>query len=346
MIRTERYGYLADGREVTLYTITNRNGLRVRLIDYGAITVSVELPDRHGELEDVTLGYDTLQGWLDNRPYFGATIGRCANRIARGRFTLDGRTYRLATNDGQNHLHGGVRGFDRMLWNAEPVETSTARGIRFGRLSPDGEEGYPGNLQVVATHWLTDDNEFRIEYSATTDQPTIVNLAHHSYWNLAGAAAGDILRHELRIYAAEYTPTRPDLIPTGEVAPVAGTPLDFNALTAVGARIAQVAGGYDHNFVLGACGSELRPAAQLYEPTTGRLLEIHTDQPAIQFYSGNFLDGSISGKYGVRYHRHRGLCLETQHYPDSPNHTNFPSIVLRPGQTYRHTMVHRFATGG
>jgi len=343
-VQKQVYGKLPDGRPVDLYTLTNAAGMRVQLINYGAITVSVEVPDRSGKLTDVTLGYDTLAGWLDNKPYFGATIGRYANRIARGQFTLDGKTYTLARNNGANHLHGGIRGFDKVLWNAEPVQTPESAGVRFTYLSRDGEEGYPGNLSVTALYSLNDDNEFKVEFSATTDKPTVVNLAHHTYWNLAGAAAGDILGHELMLNADHFTPVDEDLIPTGQIASVAGTPMDFTRPTPIGARIAQVAGGYDHNYVLRKQAGQVALAARVYEPQSGRVLEIYTDQPGIQFYSGNFLDGTVRGKGGVAYQKHHGFCLETQHYPDSPNRPEFPSVVLRPGATYRHVMIHKFST--
>jgi aldose 1-epimerase len=340
---TADYGRLPDGRPVHLYTLTNDQGLRVRLTDYGAITVSVEVPDRTGHVADVTLGYDTLAGWLTNTSYFGATVGRYANRIAKGSFTLDGQSYTLATNNGANHLHGGMRGFDKALWEAARVETADSVGVKFTYLSKDGEEGYPGNLRVTSAYSLSNANEFKAEFSATTDQPTIVNLVHHSYWNLLGNAAGDVLGHELLLQADKYTPVDAGLIPTGELAPVAGTPMDFTHATAIGARLAQVPGGYDHNFVLRNQSGRVARAARVSEPTTGRVLEIFTDQPGMQFYSGNFLDGSVKGKGDVVYQKHYGFCLETQHYPDSPNHPEFPAVVLRPGQTYHHVMIHKFS---
>ena len=338
------YGKLPDGRPVDLYALTNANGLRVKLTNYGAITVSIETPDRSGHLADITLGYDTLDGWLGNTSYFGATVGRYANRIAKGKFTLDGQTYTLATNNGENHLHGGVKGFDKVLWEAEPVKTADAVGVKFTYLSKDGEEGYPGNLKVTAVYTLNNANEYKAEFSATTDKPTVVNLAHHTYWNLLGNAAGDVLGHELMLAADKFTPVDPGLIPTGELKPVAGTPMDFSKPTPIGAHIAQVDGGYDHNWVLRNQDGKVALAAMLYEPKNGRVLEILTDQPGIQFYAGNFLDGSVKGKGGVAYQKHYGLCLETQHYPDSPNHPEFPSVVLRPGQTYHHVMIHKFTT--
>ena len=338
------YGTLPDGRPVHLYTLQNGRGMRVQLTDYGATTVSVEVPDRQGASADITLGHADLAGWLSDAAYFGATIGRCANRIARGEFTLDGRTYTLAVNNGPNHLHGGLKGFNKVLWNAEPFQTAGEAGVRFTYLSPDGEEGYPGNLSVTAAYSITDRNEFKAEFSATTDAATVVNLAHHTYWNLAGPAAGEVLGHELMLAADLYTVSDSDLIPTGELAPVAGTPLDFTAPTAIGARIDRVPGGYDQNFALRSQTGDVALAARVHEPKTGRVMEIFTDQPGIQFYSGNFLDGTVTGKDGVVYRKHFGFCLETQHYPDSPNHPQFPSVALRPGETYRHTMIHRFST--
>ena len=337
------YGYLADGRPVDIYTLTNAKGMRVRLINYGATTVSIEAPDKDGKVSDVTLGYETLEGWLTSTSYFGATVGRYANRIAEGKFTLDGQTYTLATNNGENHLHGGIQGFNKVLWNAETVRTADAVGVKFTYLSKDGEEGYPGNLRVTALYTLTDDNEFKVEFSATTDKPTVVNLAHHTYWNLAGPAAGDVLGHELMLCADHYTPVDAGLIPTGEIRPVKGTPMDFTTPKPIGRDIAQVEGGYDHNYVLRDYEKGVRLAARVSEPTTGRVMEIYTDQPGVQFYSGNFLDGTVKGKGDVAYQKHYGFCLETQHYPDSPNKPDFPTVVLKPGETYKHIMIHKFS---
>ena len=343
-IEKAAYGKMPDGKQVDIYTLTNAKGMKVKLTNYGGITVSVEVPDRAGKLADVTLGYDTLDGWLTNTSYLGATVGRYANRIAKGKFTLEGKTHTLATNNGENALHGGLKGFDKVLWDAKPVRTDSSVGVEFTYLSKDGEEGYPGNLKVKAIYCLTDDNEFKVEFSATTDKPTVVNLAHHTYWNLAGAAAGDILGHELMLAADKYTPVDAGLIPTGELKDVKGTPMDFTKATAIGARIAQVEGGYDHNFVLRNQGGKVALAAKVVEPKSGRVMEISTDQPGVQFYSGNFLDGTVKGKGGIAYKKHYGFCLETQHYPDSPNKKDFPSVVLRPGETYKHVMIHKFST--
>jgi aldose 1-epimerase len=351
------YGTLPDGRQVDLFTLTNSHGMRVRLTNYGAITVGVEVPDREGRVADVTLGYDKLEDWVVNKPHFGATVGRFANRIAKGRFTLDGKTYTLATNNGPNHLHGGVVAFDKVLWEARTITgtgfaNESFAGVAFSYLSKDGEEGYPGNLRVTAAYSLPNDwNQFAVVFTATTDRPTVVNLAHHSYWNLAGPLAGNVLDHELAINARTYTPVDAGLIPTGELRSVEGTPLDFRNPIPVGARIAEVPGGYDHNFVLTregeldsvpGLGQSVPWAAQVRDLKSGRIMQVFTDQPGVQFYSGNFLDGTITGKGGVVYRKHGGLCLETQRFPDSPNHPEFPSAVLRPGETYRHVMVHSF----
>jgi aldose 1-epimerase len=339
MIQKQRYGSSPDGQDVDLFTLANRHGLKATLTNFGAILTGLEAPDRHGKRADVTLGHDTLAGWISDKAYLGATVGRFANRIAHGRFTLDGRTYQLATNDGPNHLHGGRKAFHKFVWETVDAEDAA---VEFRRVSPDGEEGYPGTLTATVRYTLTDDNELRVEFRATTDKPTIVNLAHHSYWNLAGDPRSTILDHELTLHADQYLPVGTSLIPTGERAAVAGTPMDFTKPNVIGKRIAQVPGGYDHCWVVRGAGGTVRPAARLREPVSGRVMEIATDQPGIQFYSGNFLDGSIRGKGGVAYQYRCGLCLETQRWPDSPNQPGFPSPVLRPGETYFHTMVHRF----
>ena len=344
---TKPYGLMPDGRQVTVVTLTNAKGLKATLTNYGASLISMEVPDREGKTADVTLGYDTLEGWLSNTSYFGATAGRYANRIAQGRFTLDGSTYTLATNNGANHLHGGIMGFDKKLWSLKEVRRKGAVGVEFTYTSPDGEEGFPGNLETAVIYWLTQDNELHVEFEATTDKPTLVNLAHHSYWNLTGDPNQSINDHRLMLAADFFLPVDEGLIPTGELRPVKETPFDFTRPTAIGARLnetdqqLQYGRGYDHCWVLRK-GQGLRLAATLHDPSTGRAMDILTDQPGIQFYGGNLLDGSVTGKKGIRYQHRTGLCLETELFPDCPNHTEFPSPVLRPGQTYRHTMVHRF----
>ncbi len=317
---------------------------------YGAIVVSLRVRDRTGNLGDIVLGFDSLTGYVKHPVYFGAIVGRYGNRIAKGRFTLDGKTYRLAINNGPNHLHGGIKGFDKVIWQAEPFKGDSGVGVAFSHTSPDGDEGYPGTLAVRARYLLTDRDELVLDYEATTDMPTLINLTQHSYFNLAGAGNGDILGHTLMIAADSFTPVDSTLIPTGVVAPVAGTALDFRAPTAIGARIddhdpqLQYAGGYDHNFVLQRAGpgGGLVHAARVVAPTTGRTLDVSTTEPGLQFYSGNFLDGTISGKGGHAYGRRSGFCLETQHYPDSPNEPRFPSTILRPGQEYRSRTVYTF----
>jgi aldose 1-epimerase len=344
------YGTTPDGQRVTLYTLTNRRGAEARVITYGGAVVSLKVPDRNGRLGDVVLGFDTLEGWMKQSFYINALIGRYGNRIARGRFTLDGGQYHLATNNGPNHLHGGVRGFDKVVWRARPLDTAAGPALELTYHSHDGEEGYPGNLGVAATYTLTDNNELRIDYSATTDKPTVVNLTQHNYYNLAGEGSGDILRHQLRINAARFTPTDSTSIPTGELRPVRGTPFDFTSPTEIGARIdaddeqIRFGNGYDHNFVINGRAGALRRAATVYEPTSGRVMEVWTTEPGLQFYSGNFLDGGGGGKNGHTYPRRAAFCLETQHYPDSPNHPSFPSTVLRPGQRFRSTTIYRFST--
>jgi aldose 1-epimerase len=342
------FGRTAEGETVELFTLTNTRGVEVRIMTYGATIVSLRVPDRDGRFDDVVLGHDSLAGYLDASSYFGAVVGRYANRVARGRFTLGGVTHRLATNNGVNHLHGGVRGFDKVVWRGEAIRSDSGASVRFSYRSADGEEGYPGTLDVRVTYTLTDRNELAVDYFATTDKATPVNLTQHSYFNLAGADQRDVLGHLLMINADRYTPVDSTLIPTGELAPVAGTPLDFRAPTAIGARIGQAhpqlrhGGGYDHNFVLSRSGPGLFHAARVVEPTTGRTLDIHTTEPGLQFYSGNFLDGTIRGKGGRIYHHRYGICLEPQHFPDSPNHPGFPSTILRPGQTYRSRTVFGF----
>ncbi|MEX1048117.1 MAG: aldose epimerase family protein [Akkermansiaceae bacterium] len=340
---------MSDGREVKIFTLTNRNGLRARVTEYGAILVSMETPDKAGKLADLTHGYDTLGGWLTNSGYFGATVGRFGNRIKDGRFTLDGKEYTLAKNNEPGGipcaLHGGLKGFDKVVWSGKAVG---GNGVEFSYISKDGEEGYPGNLSVKVTYSLNDDNELKWEAVATTDAPTILNLVHHSYWNLSGDANRDINDHVLTLHADHYLPTTPGLIPTGEIAPVAGTPMDFTRPSVIGARVdsdfdaLKFGGGYDHAWVLNKADG-VRLAARLKDPKTGRVMEVSTNQPAIQFYGGNFLDGTATGKDGTAYAHRTALCLETEGFPDSPNQPSFPSPVLRPGETYLHTMIHKFS---
>jgi aldose 1-epimerase len=340
------FGHTKDGKAVDLYTMTNSNGIEVRAMTYGGIITSIKVPDRTGAMGDVALGFDTLDGYLGDSPYFGAIVGRYGNRIAKGQFTLDGRTYKLATNNGPNHLHGGVKGFDKQVWTARPVESAAGVGVALTRTSADGEEGYPGNLNATVTYTLTDKNELVVKYEATTDKPTPVNLTQHSYFNLAGR--GDILGHRLMLNADRFTPVDAALIPTGELAPVEGTPFDFRKSTAIGTRINEAhpqlknGNGYDHNWILNRRGAGLQQAAHVVEPTTGRTLEVATTEPGVQFYSGNFLDGSIKGKGGAVYGFRNGFCLETQHFPDSPNHPGFPTTTLKPGQTYSSETVFTF----
>ncbi len=344
----ESFGRLPSGVPVRSFTLTNAHGVEVRAISYGAIIQSIRTPDRAGVFADVVLGYDDLAGYVKDSPYFGAVVGRYGNRIAGGRFTLDGNSYTLARNNGPNHLHGGPRGFDKVVWEAAPFARGDERGVTFRYLSANGEEGYPGALQAQVTYTLTDRDELVVEYLATTDAPTHLNLTQHSYFNLRGDS-GDVLGHLLSIDADRYTPVDSTLIPSGELAAVADTPFDFRAPAAIGARIGdshtqlRYGGGYDHNWVLNGTG--LRHVVHVAEPGSGRTLDVATTEPGLQFYSGNFLDGSLTGK-GGRVYRHRtGFCLETQHFPDSPNHPGFPSTVLRPGNAYRSRTVFTFGTG-
>jgi len=328
------FGTGPDGEEVYLYTLRNRNGVEVSITNYGGTITSIMAPDRNGVFGDVVLGYASVDEYVKNPRYFGALIGRFANRIAEGKFSLNGIEYQLAQNNGKNHLHGGVKGFDKRVWNA----SETAEGLHLEYLSRDGEENYPGNLSVAVDYSLNDENELRIDYHAGTDKDTIVNLTNHSYFNLAGD--GTILGHELMLHAGSFTPVSEDLIPTGEIRSVEGSRMDFRTARVI------ANGGYDHNFVLDDWDrGSLRLVARLREPRSGRVMEVLTTQPGVQFYSGNFLDGSLMGKDGVRYEQYAGLCLETQHYPDSPNHPDFPTTVLRAGETYEQTTIYKFTTG-
>ncbi|MCF7974504.1 MAG: galactose mutarotase [Phycisphaerae bacterium] len=344
------FGKTPAGEQVDLYTLTNTNGLECRIITWGGTCVSLKVPDRNGKPGDILLGHDSLEGYLshDTSPYFGALIGRYGNRIAKGKFSIDGTEYTLATNNNDNHLHGGIVGFDQKIWTAEPVKGDKEVSLILTYTSPDGEEGYPGTLKATVTYSLTEDNELRIDYQATTDKPTIVNLTNHNYYNFTGAAR-DILDHELMINGDNTTPVDAGLIPTGELAPVTGTPFDFTTPKAIGKDIdandIQIGygPGYDHNWVLNKDGNEMSLAAEVYEPTTGRVMTIHTTEPSIQFYAGNFLDGTITGKGGKVYGLHYALCLETQHNPDSPNKSDWPTTVLRPGEVYKTSTIHKFS---
>jgi len=330
---------------VETFVLTNRRGLRAKLTNWGACLLEMHTPDRHGALADITLGFDTLDGYFAPHPHFGVTTGRFANRIARGKFTLDGVTYTLAANNGPNHLHGGPTGFHARAWKAEAP--GSGKNVRFSYTSADGEEGFPGTLEIATTYTLTDDDELRIDYEATTDKPTVLNLTNHAYWNLAGANAGSILAHEVTLHANRYVPVDAAGIPTGGFAPVSGGPMDFTTPKTLARDFDQLRGkpgGYDHSYLVGhAHEGALTLAAEVSEPGSGRVLEVSTTEPAVHLYTGNFLDGSVIGKGGHAYQKNDGFCLETQHFPDSPNHPEFPSTVLRPGQVFRSTTVHRFS---
>jgi aldose 1-epimerase len=350
-VQEKVFGKLSDGKSVDLYVLSNKNGMEAAITNFGATLVSLKVPDKSGKLADVVLGYRTPAEYESGTYFFGGTIGRYANRIAKGQFVLDGKTYHLPINDGPNSLHGGTPGFNKRIWTAKDVSNGGAPAVQFTYFSPDGEEGYPGNLNVEVTYTLNDDNSLQIAYTASTDKDTVINLTNHSYFNLNGEGNGDILGHELTLHADRFTPTDATAIPTGELKPVKGTPFDFNQPTAIGARINQdnqqlkFGKGYDHNWVLTA-GESSTPqlAAEVYEPNSGRVLTILTTEPGIQFYSGNFLDGTVHGKSGKPYIRRSALCLETQHFPDSPNHANFPSTVLKAGQTFKSISIYKFTT--
>ncbi|QNI04173.1 galactose mutarotase [Halomonas sp. SH5A2] len=351
------FGELPDGRQVDVYRFTNANGIELQVTNYGGIILALKTPNVAGEFDDIALGFDSLEAYLSDayrqaNPYFGAIIGRYGNRIAGGQFSLEGETHSLATNDGNNHLHGGEQGFDKVLWQAEPFENESGTGLVLRYTSEDGEEGYPGRLETEVTYTLTDDDELLVDYQAVTDKATPVNLTQHSYFNLKGEGSDTILDHQLMINAQEFTPVNDTLIPTGELRSVEGTPFDFAQATPIGERIEQdneqlgFGGGYDHNFVLArddAAADELVLAAKVWEPESGRMVEIETTEPGIQFYSGNFLDGNLTGKQGKAYGHRSGFALETQHYPDSPNQEAFPSTILEPDETYRSRTVYRFS---
>ncbi len=343
------YGQLPDGREADLYTLRNAGGMTVGITNYGGIVVSLTAPDKAGTFEDVTLGFDSLNHYVQGNPFFGALVGRYGNRIAKGKFTLDGKTYTLVTNNMGNHLHGGKVGFDKVLWTATPMPGDEPA-LKLAYTAKDGEEGYPGNLDVNVTYTLQKDNTLRIDYQATTDKPTVVNLTNHTYFNLTGGAKRDVLDHVLTLNANRFLAVDKTLIPTGELKPVRGTPFDFTKATRIGDRIDDSTDmqikygiGYDHAWVLTGASNGLRLAATVYEPTSGRVMEVRTTEPAVQFYTGNFLNGSVTGREGFPYKKRYALCLETEHYPDSPNQAAFPTTVLRPGQTYKTTTSYQFS---
>lgn len=353
IVKTD-FGSMEDGRPVALYTLSNAHGLEVKITNYGGIITSIRVPDKHGRLEEVVLGFDELSGYTnaeyrEEGPYFGAIIGRYGNRISEGKFTLDGREYSLAKNNGPTHLHGGIKSFDKVLWETEPFKTAEAVGLKLHYVSPHMEEGYPGTLSVTVSYSLTNDNELKIEYQATTDKTTVVNLTNHAYFNLTGSTKRDILAHQLMIKADAFVPVSESLIPTGDVLEVAGTPFDFTSPHTIGDRIEadhqqlKYARGYDHTWVLNGEGGELKLAATVYEPESGRFMEAFTTEPGVQFYTGNFLSGKLTGRGGTVYQQRYGLCLETQHFPDSPNQPQFPSTELKPGETYRSQTSYRFS---
>jgi aldose 1-epimerase len=342
-IQKTEFGKTADGQTVDLYTLTNKKGMVARIMNYGGIVTELYAPDKNGKFEDVVQGFDTLAPYLNSPPYFGALVGRYANRIAKGHFTLNGKDYTLFVNNGPNALHGGKQGFDKVIWRVTPLQMADGPALVLTYVSRDGEEGYPGKLTAIVTYTLTNDNELKIDYKATTDAPTVLNLTNHSYFNLAGAGNGTILDHVLQLNADGYTPVDDTLIPTGQIAPVASTPFDFTKPMEIGARIAQVPGGYDHNFVVTGGGQgKMLTVGTLQDPKSGRTMEIQSTQPGVQFYTGNFLDGTIKG-IGGTYVKNAAMCLETQHFPDSPNRPNFPSVVLNAGQDYHQTTVYKFS---
>lgn len=339
-IKKEIFGEI-DGKQVFLYTLKNINGITVKITNYGGIVTSIIVPDNTGKFGDVVLGFNNLNDYLDGHPYFGAIVGRYANRISKGKFTLNGKEYSLAINNGTNHLHGGIKGFDKVIWNTEKIQNKGETGLRMSYFSKDGEEGFPGNLGVIVKYILTNKNELKIKYQATTDKPTPVNLTHHSYFNLAGKE--DILDHKLTINADKYTEINKDFIPTGKLRSVKNTPFDFTSEKTIGEEISDVKGGYDHNFVLNNFTGRVRKICKVHEPVNGRVMEVFSNQPGLQFYTGNFLDGTEIGKNAQVYKRHYGFCLETQYFPDSPNHPEFPSTILKAGETYRQTTIYKFS---
>jgi aldose 1-epimerase len=347
MVETSEYGQTPDGTSVQLFTLTNAKGSVAKVTNFGATLVELWMPDHTGRKRDIVLGFDSLDGYLTKDPFFGATVGRYANRIANGQFTLDGKQYQLAINNPPNSLHGGKIGFDRKVWKAEPVNVPHAASVKFSYHSPDGEENYPGNLDVTVQYTLTDDDELKLDYTATTDKDTILNLTNHTYWNLAGADSGDILKQVLTLYANSYTPVDAHLIPTGQILPVAGTPFDFIKPSVIGSRIddplVQQNRGYDINFVVNGTPGTMRLSAKATDPASGRTMEVFTTQPGIQFYTSNHLDGTLNGKRGIHYKQYGAFALETQHYPDSINHPDFPSVILRPGQVFHEATTYKFS---
>lgn len=340
------FGKLSDGTEIEAYTLYNTKGASAKVITYGATMTELHVPDKNGKMGDVVLGFDNIEGYTDGKePFFGATIGRYGNRIAKGKFTLDGKEYQLAINNAPNSLHGGPKGFDKRVWKAEPLKVNDGAAVRFSYLSKDGEENYPGNLHVSVVYTLTNTNELKLQYSAETDKDTVVNLTNHSYFNLSGTGEGNILKYVLYLNADKYTPVDSTLIPTGELASVANTPMDFRKPMEIGARIGEIKGigGYDHNFVLNGKEGTLRIAARVTDPSSGREMEVFTTQPGVQFYSAIGLNGSIKGKNGVGYEKYGAICLETQHFPDSPNHPNFPSTELKPGEHFHSETIYKFS---
>ena len=349
-IQKEKYGETKDGQQIDLYTLTNKNGVKVSIMNYGAIVQSLYVPDKNNKMQDVVLGFDSLDGYLKMSPYFGAIVGRYGNRIDKGKFKLNGKEYQLTINDGKNHLHGGTHGFDKRVWQAEEVKSDLGPALKLTYKSADMEEGYPGDLTLNVTYTLTNDNELRIDYSATTDKETILNPTHHSYFNLSGDPNNTILGEKLMIDAEKFTPIDDGLIPTGKLDDVAGTPMDFRKPTKIGSRInddyeqLKFGHGYDHNWVLNNYNGSVRKVASVYDSTSGIFMEVYTDQPGLQFYSGNFLNGTITGKKGIVYKHRTGLCLEAQHFPDSPNEKDFPPVTLKPGDVYKQTTYYKFST--
>ncbi len=350
-MKKDSFGKMPDGTAVDLFTLTNANGVSASITTYGGRVVSFKVPDKKGTIGDIVLGFDTLDGYLAENPYFGALIGRYGNRIGKAQFTLDGKVYKLTANDGPNSLHGGKKGFDKVLWTSADVSTKDTPALELRYISKDMEEGYPGALACIVTYSLTPQNELKIEYKATTSRNTVLNLTNHSYWNLAGAGEGDILGHQLMIAAGKFTPVDKTLIPTGELKSLDGSPLDFRKATAIGERIdkddeqLKFGKGYDHNYCIDAADGTLKRCAIVTEPSTGRTMEVLTTQPGVQFYTGNFLDGTLKGKGGKVYAHRSAFCLETQHFPDSPNKPEFPTSELKPGEEYKHTTVYKFSSG-